>query len=152
VTAFDKANKTLWGTEGDKWQQELRCRTAAVALTHTTTNKIDDLNKTARIRAALRKCTVNIACEKAASYCNPAKDVAPVFGKVGSDCTGQGKNDAAAKLRELRTDLKKLALCPLNADCLRRAGGEPARMKACYLLDHVSALAADALVKDAKVW
>lgn len=75
-----------------------------------------------------------------------------MFGKVGSQCTGSPTNDAAGKLRELRTDLKKLALCPLNADCLRRAGGEPARMKACYLLDHVSALAADALVKDAATW
>lgn len=38
VTAFNVANKTRWGTEGDKWQEELRCRTAAVALTHTTAN------------------------------------------------------------------------------------------------------------------
>lgn len=132
VTAFDAANKTLWGSEGDKWQEELRCRAAAVLLTHTTTAKKD---KTARIRAALRVCAVNIACEKKASYCAEAPTI---FGKVGSECTG---GDAAAKLRALRTDVKKLALCPLNADCLRRAGGEPARRKACYLLDHVKALA-----------
>ena len=115
MTAFDKANKTRWGTEGDKWQLELRCRTAAVAKTHTDAKKLD---KTAVIRAALRKCTVNIACEKAASYCQPATGKAPVFGKVGSDCTGQGKNDAAAKLRELRTDLKKLEIG--RASCRER--------------------------------
>lgn len=90
VTAFNVANKTLWGTEGDKWQEELRCRAAALALTHTG-GATPALDKTARIRAALRVCTVNIACEKAASACAAAPTVS---GKIGSQCAGA---DAAKK-------------------------------------------------------
>lgn len=53
---------------------------------------------------------------------------------------------------KLVLDVRALAQCPVNSACLARAGGEPARRKACYLLPHAAAVLADKKLRDLKDW
>lgn len=128
---------TAWGSAGGKMHADVACRLAALATPPTKDTK----DRTGLVRAALRACTRNADCEKAAQYCDKKGRGSPM-----TSCAKDGKEG------KLVLDVRALAQCPVNSACLARAGGEPARRKACYLLPHAAAVLADKKIRDAKDW